>query len=225
VIRGFSISLIVSRVSYISEIVFVRTTMIAGSAVGCRLASVQLYLFSAADASRESVDIANINDKPIRAQEILDAEGSSTITSLGISVKRDNDQSRLLPSKGTTTTLGWESVGALGGDYTFQKFSIGFDGYRLLHEDLLDRKTILELHADTGYISGSSHSLNATTAAASGRFADSNSVASVRVRARMMMSVGGDFIITGSAQVSFPVVGDSLRGVVFTDAGNRQPGL
>ena len=35
--------------------------------------------------------------------------------------------------------------------------------------------------------------------------------------------VGGDFILTGSAQVSFPVVGDSLRGVVFGDAGTVNP--
>jgi outer membrane protein insertion porin family len=31
--------------------------------------------------------------------------------------------------------------------------------------------------------------------------------------------VGGDFALTGTAEVSFPVIGDTLRGVVFTDAG------
>jgi len=32
--------------------------------------------------------------------------------------------------------------------------------------------------------------------------------------------VGGDFSITGSAELSFPVVGETLRGVVFTDVGD-----
>jgi outer membrane protein assembly factor BamA len=32
--------------------------------------------------------------------------------------------------------------------------------------------------------------------------------------------VGGDLSLTGSAEVSFPVAGDTLRGVVFSDVGD-----
>jgi outer membrane protein insertion porin family len=35
--------------------------------------------------------------------------------------------------------------------------------------------------------------------------------------------IGGDFMATGSAEVSFPLVGDQLRGVVFTDVGTVEP--
>jgi outer membrane protein assembly factor BamA len=31
--------------------------------------------------------------------------------------------------------------------------------------------------------------------------------------------VGGDFALTGTAEVIFPLVGETLRGVVFADAG------
>jgi outer membrane protein insertion porin family len=35
--------------------------------------------------------------------------------------------------------------------------------------------------------------------------------------------VGGNFSITGSMEVSYPIAGDTLRGVVFTDAGDVEP--
>jgi outer membrane protein insertion porin family len=35
--------------------------------------------------------------------------------------------------------------------------------------------------------------------------------------------VGGDFVATGSAEVSFPLAGDQLRGVVFSDVGTVEP--
>ena len=46
--------------------------------------------------------------------------------------------------------------GALGGDYSFQKYTVGWDAYQTVYEDLLDRKTVLGLHANVGFISGES---------------------------------------------------------------------
>jgi outer membrane protein insertion porin family len=89
----------------------------------------------------------------------------------------------------------------------------------LLAEDLLDRKTILALHADTGYIVGNDPFFE--------RFYGGG-IGSIRGFAYRGVSprdgpeddrVGGDFSVTGTAEVSFPLYAESLRGVVFADAG------
>lgn len=167
----------------------------------------------------EQIDIGNINDRPVRADEILNEEGDHLLTALGLRVVRDTTNRGLLPSRGSTTSLGWESFGALGGDYTFQKFTAGWDWYVSLREDLLDRKTILALHADAGYIAGGSPFFERFYGGGIG------SVRGFSFRGISPRSgpdddrVGGEFAITGSAELSFPLVGEQLRGVVFTDMG------
>ena len=48
----------------------------------------------------EQVDIKNIHDKPVRAEEILDADGTHSLTSIGFQLRRDTTNRGLLPSKG-----------------------------------------------------------------------------------------------------------------------------
>ena len=104
------------------------------------------YVYSARLSLRaEDVNIRHIRDKEIRAFEILDAEGHSTLTSVGLSGRRDTSNRGLVPYRGTTSSLGWESF---FGDYVFQRFTAGFDWYQTLSEDLLDRKTVFALHLD-----------------------------------------------------------------------------
>lgn len=167
----------------------------------------------------EAIDIYNITDEPVRAFEILDEKGNHTLTSLSLTGKRDTTNPGPLPYRGTTSQITWESVGAVGGDYTFQKFTASFDFYHELHADLIDRKTILALHADGGYIAGGAPFFE--------RFYGGG-IGSVRGFAFRGISprsgpdddrIGGEFSLTGSAEVSFPLVSDQLRGVVFTDLG------
>ncbi len=171
----------------------------------------------------EEVDITNIHDRPVRAQEILDAEGTSPLTSIGIQVRRDTTTRGTLPYKGTTMTAGIEQAGALGGDYDFTRFTLSFDGYKLLNEDLLDRRTILSVHADMGYIPNDAPFFE--------RFYGGG-IGSVRGFEYRGISprqgpeddrIGGDFSLTGSVEVSYPIAGDTLRGVVFTDVGTVEP--
>jgi len=171
----------------------------------------------------ENVSIGSIDDKPIRADEILAEDGHHLLTSLGVRVTRDTTNRGILPYRGTTASAGWESFGALGGDYTFQRFTLSWDGYRTLREDMLDRRVILALHADAGYIAGDAPFFE--------RFYGGG-IGSIRGFAFRGVSprsgpdddrVGGDFSITGSAEVSFPLIGEQLRGVVFTDVGTVEP--
>jgi outer membrane protein assembly complex protein YaeT len=182
------------------------------------------YVWSALMTLRaEEVDITNIHDRPVRAQEILDAEGTSPLTSIGLQVRRDTTTRGVLPYKGTTITAGVEQAGALGGDFDFTRFTLSFDGYKLLNEDLLDRRTVLSVHADMGYLTGDAPFFE--------RFYGGG-IGSVRGFAYRGISprqgpdddrIGGDFSITGSVEVSYPIAGDTLRGVVFTDVGTVEP--
>jgi outer membrane protein insertion porin family len=126
----------------------------------------------------------------------------------------------LLPYQGTITTLGWEPYGTLGGEYSFHKFTLGWDYFHKISEDLLDRKTIFTLHADAGYITGGAPFFERFYGGGIGSIRGFR-FRGVSPRAGLAEDpVGGDFSVTGSAEVSFPLVGESLRGVVFVDAGD-----
>lgn len=173
----------------------------------------------------EQVQIHNIEDKPVRADEILAEAGYNVLTSVGFQLRRDTTNRGFLPSQGTTTTGAVEAFGWLGGDYDFYKFTLGYDSYYSLSEDLLDRKTILSLRGDAGYITGDSPFFERYYGGGLG------SIRGFRFRGVSPRSgldddaVGGEFALTGTAEVSFPLAGETLRGVVFTDAGTIESGV
>lgn len=178
------------------------------------------YVYSAQLSLRgEDVEIHDIEDEPFRAPEILDAKGHQTLTSVGLSLRRDTTNRGLVPARGTSSQLAWESFGALGGEFHFQKITASFNGYHTIAEDLLERKTILGVHLDAGYLYNSAPFFERFYGGGIG------SVRGFRFRGISPRSgldedpVGGDFSITGSLELSFPLAGDTLRGVVFADAG------
>ncbi len=178
------------------------------------------YVYSAQLSLRgEDVKIHDIEDPPIRAPEILDAEGHQTLTSVGLSLRRDTTNRGLVPAQGTSSQIGWESFGALGGEFQFQKITASFNGYHTLSEDLLERKTILGVHLDAGYLYNRAPFFERFYAGGIG------SVRGFRFRGISPRSglaedpVGGDFSVSGSLELGFPLAGDTLRGVVFVDAG------
>lgn len=167
----------------------------------------------------EDVEIADIDDKEMRAVEVLEYEGHSTLTSTGLEIRHDTTDSPLLPSKGTITTFAWEHYGTFGGDFQFDKFTVGFNFYQTIYEDLLERKTILAVRTDAGYITGSAPFFERFYGGGIG------SLRGFRYRGVSPRSgieddpVGGDFMLTASVELNFPLAGDMLRGVVFVDAG------
>jgi outer membrane protein insertion porin family len=173
----------------------------------------------------EDVRIDNIDDPSERPPEIVLSEGHSTLTSAAIDVKRDTRNPGPFSYEGSLASARAEFYGALGGDYHFQKFEASWDGYYTLHEDLTERRTVLSLSANAGYITGDSVFFE--------RFYGGG-LGSVRGFAFRGISpragtdedpVGGDFALTGTAEVNFPLVGENLRGVVFADAGTVERDL
>jgi outer membrane protein insertion porin family len=179
------------------------------------------YVYSGSFSLRgEDVNIENIQDKEIRSNQILALAGHSQLTSVGLQFRRDTTTSGLLPAKGTTTTIGLESYGLLGGNFQFEKLTGSFDYYRTLYADLLDRKTILRFYSDVGWIFGGDDPFFE-------RFYGGG-IGSIRGFAFRGVSprdgpandqIGGDFSVTGTVEVSYPLAAEILRGVVFTDFG------
>lgn len=178
------------------------------------------YVYSGQLALRgEDVRISSIEDRNIRAPEIVDAEGHTTLTSATLSLRRNTSNPGVLPYRGTNTVAAWESYGALGGQLYFQKFTLGWDAYHTIHDDLLDRKTVLRMYADTGYIWGTSPFFERFYGGGIG------SIRGFRFRGVSPRSgedddaIGGNFTLTTGMEMSFPIAGEQLRGVIFSDQG------
>jgi outer membrane protein insertion porin family len=171
----------------------------------------------------EQVRVTNIQDEPARAFEILELEGSSILTSVSLGVRRDTTNPGVLKYEGSSTQFGVEFAGVLGGDYSYQRWKASFDQYNLLYEDLIDRKTVLAFYLDAGYISGDAPFFERFYGGGSPPTEGAMRGFSFRgISPRSGPSddaIGGDFLLAGTAEVSFPLYGDNLRGVVFTDVG------
>ena len=168
----------------------------------------------------EDVNIHAIDDPQFRAPEIVNFEGHSTLTLAGLQLRRNTTNAGFFPYEGTNTIAGYEYAGAFGGDFAFHRLSLAWNGYQTLATDLLDRRTVLALRAEGGYIIGDAPFFERYYGGGIG------SVRGFRFRGVSPRSgvdddpIGGDFALSGTAELSFPLAGDTLRGVVFADAGD-----
>ena len=173
----------------------------------------------------EDVEIRGIDNNASRAPEILAGRGHHTVTSAALDIRRDTTDSPLLPSRGSIVGVGYEHVGAFGGEYTFDKVTADASAFYTLKEDLLDRKTILSFRGRSGYIFGNAPFFEEFYGGGGG------SVRGFRYRGISPRSgpendpIGGAFSLTGTTEVGFPLFGEALRGVVFADAGTVESNL
>jgi outer membrane protein assembly factor BamA len=167
----------------------------------------------------EIVDISDVEDPPIRAPEIVDLEGSNPITSVALGFRRDTTDRGFVPTKGYTFNITTEQAGAMGGDFDFNKVSASWDSYYAVFEDLLERKTVLSFHVDSGYIFGDAPFFERFYA---GGIGSMRGFAFRGISPRSGLdndAVGGDFILVASNELSYPLAGDVVRGVIFNDFG------
>jgi outer membrane protein insertion porin family len=168
----------------------------------------------------ESIKISRIDDPKYRPFEILEAQGHHALTSISAEVRRDTTNPGVLPYKGTVAQLGVEGYGLMGGDIFAQRFNGSFDAYQTLYEDLIDRRTVFGLHGNLGVFNGFAPFYERLYGGGIGSLRGFT-YRGVSPRAGLGEDpVGGEFSLTGTAEVNFPIFGDSLRGVVFTDAGD-----
>jgi outer membrane protein insertion porin family len=199
----------------------------------------------------EDVKIDNLED-PIdqRPFEIREFEGHTTVTGLGPTLRYDSTNRGPLLYRGLVAQAGYERVGGLGGDVTFNKYTASLDSYYTLIEDLFDRKTVLSLHGDAGYIDDSNAPMferfyagglgsvrgfkyrgisprvspsKVLVEQPDGSFKPIFDPLGHDVEDPQGDAVGGAFSLTTSAEVSYPIYADMLRGVFFIDGGTVEP--
>lgn len=167
----------------------------------------------------EDVDIRSIQYEQDRPPQITDYAGHTTVTSAALQFRRNTTQGGALPYTGSDFTAGFEQFGALGGEAYFEKWTSGYNYYQTVYTDLLDRKTILDYHAQTGFITGDAPFFEKFFDGGIGTIRGFE-YRGVSPRAgRFNDRVGGDFTLTGGLELSFPIAGEIFRGVVFTDLG------
>lgn len=168
----------------------------------------------------ESVTIDEI--ELFASGQARDVRGSTLITSLRGTVVRDRRDSRFLPTKGDRLRLGYEQV---LGDFTFGKLTGGYTWYQTLHTDVLERPSVLMLKGEAGLIVGDSPLFERFYAGGYGSLRGFD-FRGVGPRDGIDdTNVGGDFMITFVSEYSFPLYGDTLRGLVFADIGTVEENI
>lgn len=168
----------------------------------------------------EQVDIGSIDQPRYRPFQILAGEGVSYLSSVGVTYAHSTVNPGVLPYRGYVLNTGVEDFGALGGDYHFQRFIISWSGYHTLSSDLLDRRTVLDLHLTTGFITGGSPFFERFYGGGIGSIRGFEYRGVGPVDGREYDPVGGNFEYLGTVEVNYPIYEQMLRGVVFTDFGD-----
>jgi outer membrane protein insertion porin family len=165
----------------------------------------------------EGVEIDDL--RMLAANDILDAKGSSFLTSVKGTIVRDTTDSRLVPTEGYRLAIGWEQVGALGGDYDFGKPFVSFAWYKTVRTDIFDRKSVFATRADAAWVVGDAPVFERYYGGGFGSIRGFE-FQGVSPRAGICNDrVGGDFILLTGAEYSFPLYADTVRGVTFLDMG------
>lgn len=165
----------------------------------------------------EGVDINDVDT--FASRQIRDTRGSSFLTSVKGTIVRDTTDSRILPSEGYRVSFSWEQVGALGGDWDFGKPTLSARWYKTLRTDIFDRKSILGLRGDVGYIVGDAPPFERFYAGGFGSMRGF-SFRGISPEAGVFNDkVGGDFLLLTGGEYSFPLYSDTVRGVTFLDMG------
>jgi outer membrane protein insertion porin family len=164
----------------------------------------------------EDVLVDNIELEAPR--DARDSEGHTLLTSVKASLIRDRTDSRMLPTTGDRWRFAYEQFGILGGEF-FGKLSGGYTRHFTLYTDELERKQVLSLKGTASYVVGDAPLFE--------RYYGGG-IGSIRgfqfrgVSPRQGLDddpIGGEFMLLCSTEYSFPVYGEFLRGLVFTDMG------
>lgn len=171
----------------------------------------------------EYVRISDVDSFAARA--IQDVEGGSFLTSMKFALLHDTTDSRFNPTRGHTFRVGYEQVGALGGEYYFGKITSSYAKHWTVAVDEEDRKSVITTHAKMGQIVGHAPVFERFYAGGIGsmRGFDFRGI-SPRDGIRKNR-VGGDFMLLTGAEYSFPLYAKVMRGVFFADMGTVEKGM
>lgn len=169
-----------------------------------------------------NVKLTNIADgSPVVTYE---DQGPSWLSAVSLRLQRTDIDRPLRPSQGSILGLYFEQTGALGGDYTYPMARADGTLFFPIDEDFLGRKSVLRLKGDFGYIFNDSAPLYEKfyLGGRSFRGFDYRTISPKGINALGQLTedpVGGNWLAFVGAQYEFPLIGDFINGVLFTDTG------
>lgn len=163
----------------------------------------------------QSIEIEDVDDDA--PPDVLDVEGKNSLQAVRLSLVKDLRQiDRSFKAYGGYRTFLW--VEPVFGDFSLFKVSFGSTRYRTIHVTDEGLKHILKLHAEAGFIFGGDSPIYERFylgGAGSMRGFDFRGVGPHQSDD----PVGGDTLFLATVEYTFPVLGDVVRGVIFTDVG------
>jgi outer membrane protein insertion porin family len=169
------------------------------------------------DASARDLDL-------FASREIRKYEGSNLLTSLKGTLVRDRTDNRFVPTSGDRLSASYEQFGVFGGDHSFAKLTAGYTWYKTLHTDLFDRKSVLQLRAQAGAIIGDAPIFQRFYAGGTGSLRGFEFRGVGPRKGLEDSNIGGDYLALLGGEYSFPLYGDTIRGLFFVDTGTAGSG-
>lgn len=158
--------------------------------------------------------------------EIFEDAGPDTITGLGVSLTRTTITTIQRPGRGSRFELSYERIGAMGGDFQYNKVAGEYTVFLTLYEDFLERKTTLRLNTRAAYAFGGDRPPTYEQFYLGGRSLrgfDFREISPKGIRndngEPSDEAVGGEWMFFAGAQVEHPLLEQVVTGVAFIDSG------
>jgi outer membrane protein insertion porin family len=177
----------------------------------------------------ENVDVKDLSFAAPR--EIRDVEGKNFLAGVRLGIGRDLTDDPFKPSKGYVLDLGYEQV---AGDFMFGILSGFYQRFKTVSVDLADRKTIWSIKLYGATTLGDAPPFEKFYAGGSGTYYGIRGFEYRGVSTRgypywlspaptlgpdKTEPIGSDWIALASTELTVPMVGDNIAGVVFVDSG------
>ena len=179
----------------------------------------------------KNVDVSDID--LYAPQEIYDVEGDNTMYSVRFGFGKDMRDNRYTPSSGYQFEVEYEQF---TGDHTFGILQGTWLGYKTVYQDLLERKTVLACKLLGATTSSDAPVFEKFYAGGTGLYGISGfdyrgistrglqtNVWPFRIP-RRIDPIGSDWIFLADAEVTIPLVGENLSGLLFIDSGTIDSG-
>ncbi|MBN2130698.1 MAG: BamA/TamA family outer membrane protein [Sedimentisphaerales bacterium] len=176
----------------------------------------------------ENVDVQDLDlDAP---QEIIDVKGDNQLFGVRLGAGLDMRNDRYNPSQGDRLNGFYEQV---TGDHTFGVLEGSYVRYFTLHEDILERRTVLMTRVLGATILGDAPPFEKFYAGGTGRYGirgfEYRGVSTRGYQTGVAVPVrkdpiGSDWVFLAGAELTVPLVGDNFAGLFFVDSGTIDTG-
>ncbi len=182
----------------------------------------------------ENVDVSDLDfDAP---WEIYDVEGDNMLYGIILGFGRDMRDDRFNPSDGYIFDVEYQQV---TGDYDFGILEGTWIGYKTIFKDLQERKTVMAMKMLAGTTLSDAPPFEKYYAGGTGKYGISGfdyRGVSTRgrqtsflfpfggIRPQKIDPIGSDYIFLADAEVTIPLIGQNIDGLVFIDSGTIDSG-